>query len=120
MKCRARVRQKVGGVDEVTDSSVWNLFQNEAKETVVGAHKQVSRRLNQNWATIRSNPGVDDCKVDRTSREMGVSRTQRERCSPDILRRDRVSDIDQNRRWTARQDNSLHCTDEVVFRSEVG
>src|ERR1700738_3735221 len=51
---------------------------------------------------------------------MRVSRAQRERCGADILRRDRVSDIDQNRSWTARQNNSLHGTDEVVLRSEVG
>ena len=80
----------------MSDPSRRNLFKNEAEKTVVRAHKQVTRRLNQDWATIRTHSGIDNCKVDRTGWEIGVSRAERERRGPDILGRNRVSDIDQN------------------------
>src|SRR6185369_11365739 len=90
------------------------------EKPIIGSNEELLVGAHDNGPSFRSNSWINNSDVNRPRRKRLVSREQRERTGLDILWRYLVSEINDHRPRIDRENRTLHCTDEVISRPEIG
>jgi hypothetical protein len=91
-----------------------------AQNTVIRCYKEGRRRFQDNGFPLTADAGVNYSYVDCSFREIRVSRADDESSLKDILRLDRMTDIDDNRFWVDGEDYPFHTGYISIASSEIG
>jgi len=95
------------------------ILQSEREETIVRADEESARGLNEHGPPLGPNARIHDGHVDRPFGESPRALGERERGSPDILRRDQVREIHDRGLTMDGEDHTLHRPDEEIGEAEI-
>jgi len=120
MKSRAQRWAIIFFIRQLIDERRGFVFTDVAEEAVIGADEEMLAGRDEERAAGGADAGVNYREVDCLRRKIFIGSEQRERACLYIVRGNLVGDVNDLRQWIDRQDRTLHRTNEIVGRAEIG